>query len=427
MTPKGDLQVSRRSLLKAAALTGLTLGPLSACGNEGGAGSTSIRFHQSKPEVIGYFDELLKTFSSSHPKVNVTHDATTSLVAGFVREQPPDLALENFLLDVGNFVTRGTLSDLSDLPEAKTIDPDIQAQVRQYASYREETSVLPYSVTAAGVIYNKALFEKHDQQVPATWDELVGVCKAFTQAGVTPLYGTYTEPWTISQGLFDYVSGSMLDIADFYDRLKKQGGDVGPGSRVSFSKDFAPAVDRMLELTSYCNKNAASRDYGDGNVAFAKGDAAMYLQGPWAIGEISKLNPKLQLGTFPLCATDDPADAKARINFDLAMWIPKGSSTRSAATQLVTYLMQPNVINKYNKDNLGFSPLRNAPKATDPRIAGLQKPLDQGRIYQGAGTYVPPVIPLPNYLQELVITKNADLFLKRMDRDWARLAKRTLV
>jgi raffinose/stachyose/melibiose transport system substrate-binding protein len=89
--------------------------------------------------------------------------------------------------------------------------------------------------------------------------------------------------------------------------------------------------------------------------------------------------------------------------------------------------MQPNVINKYNKDNLGFSPLRNAPKVTDPRIAGLQKPLDEGRISQGAGTYVPPVIPLPNYLQELVITKNADLFLKRMDRDWARLAKRTLV
>jgi hypothetical protein len=28
-------------------------------------------------------------------------------------------------------------------------------------------------------------------------------------------------------------------------------------------------------------------------------------------------------------------------------------------------------------------------------------------------------------LQELVITKNADLFLSRMDKDWARLAERT--
>jgi raffinose/stachyose/melibiose transport system substrate-binding protein len=90
-------------------------------------------------------------------------------------------------------------------------------------------------------------------------------------------------------------------------------------------------------------------------------------------------------------------------------------------------LMQPEVINKYNQDNLGFSPLKDAPKVTDPRIEGLQEAFDEGRIYQGAGTYIPPVIPLPNYLQELVLTKNADLFLSRMDRDWARLAERTLV
>jgi len=244
---------------------------------------------------------------------------------------------------------------------------------------------------------------------------------------VTPFFSTYTDTWTISQGLFDYVSGSMLDVASFYDRLKQQGGDVGSGSPVSYSKDFRPAVERMVELTAYFNKDAASRDYGDGNVAFSKGQAAMYLQGPWAIGEIAKLDPKMRLGTFPLGATDDPQDAKARINFDLALWIPRGTSTRSAATKLISFLMQPSVINKYNQDNLGFSPLKNAPKVTDPRIAGLQKPFDEGRIYQGAGTYVPPNIPLPNYLQELVITKNTDLFLRRMDRDWARLAKRTLV
>jgi raffinose/stachyose/melibiose transport system substrate-binding protein len=416
--------LSRRSVLKAAALSAVATGPLSACGAGDG---TAIRFHQSKPEVIGYFDDLIQQFNASHPKLDVTHDATTSLVAGFVRGRPPDLALENYLLDVGNFVTRGALSDLSDLPEAKLIEPSVQAQVAQYAEYKGETSVLPYSVTAAGVIYNKALFEKHGQSIPSTWDQLIGVCKAFQEAGVTPIYATYTDTWTTSQGLFDYVSGSMLDIAAFYDQLKEQGGDVGSDSPVSFSKDFAPAVDRMLQLAGYFNKNATSRDYGDGNVAFSKGEAAMYLQGPWAIGEIGKLAPKLQLGTFPLGATDDPGDAKARINFDLALWIPRGSSTRSAARELISFLMQPSVINKYNQDNLGFSPLKNAPKVTDPRIAGLQAPFDEGRIYQGAGTYVPPVIPLPNYLQELVITKNAELFLSRMDRDWARLAQRTLV
>ena len=51
----------------------------------------------------------------------------------------------------------------------------------------------------------------------------------------------------------------------------------------------------------------------------------------------------------------------------------------------------------------------------------------QSKFYQGAGTYVPPIIPLGNYLQDLVITKDTDRFLSRLDNDWARLAKRTSV
>jgi raffinose/stachyose/melibiose transport system substrate-binding protein len=427
MSRESNLLLSRRSLLKAASLSAMGAGAFSACGTGGEAGATAIRFHQSKPEVIGYFDELIKKFSASHPKIDVTHDATTSLVAGFVRSRPPDLALENYLLDVGGFVARGALTDLSDLPEAKLIKPDVQALVGEYANYKGETNVLPYSVMAAGVVYNKKLFRKHDQQVPTTWNELIGVCKAFQKAGVTPIYSTYTDTWTISQGLFDYVSGSMIDVADFYSKLKEQGGDVGPGSPVSFSKDFRPAVERMVELIPYFNKDAASRDYGDGNVAFSKQEAAMYLQGPWAIGEVAKLNPKMELGTFPLGATDDPKDAKARVNLDLAFWIPRGSSTKDAAVELMSYLMRPRVMFQYNKDNLGFSPVKTAPPVTDPRIEGLQEPFARGRFYAGAGTYVPPVIPLPNYLQELAIGGDAELFLSRMDRDWARLAKRTLV
>ena len=44
--------------------------------------------------------------------------------------------------------------------QAQTINPNIQALVSQYASFHGETSVLPYSVAAEGVIYNMDLFDK---------------------------------------------------------------------------------------------------------------------------------------------------------------------------------------------------------------------------------------------------------------------------
>mgnify|MGYP002389509651 FL=1 len=93
---------------------------------------------------------------------------------------------------------RGALSDLSDMPEAQRILPGVQDLVDQYATYPGRTSVLPYSVMAASVIYNKAIFAEQGLEVPQTWDEFIAVCDALTEAGITPIYGTFKDPWTVA-------------------------------------------------------------------------------------------------------------------------------------------------------------------------------------------------------------------------------------
>ena len=55
--PLGGL--SRRSLLAAAGAGAAAIG-LAACASPSGSGrAVEIVFHQSKPEVIGYFDEVI--------------------------------------------------------------------------------------------------------------------------------------------------------------------------------------------------------------------------------------------------------------------------------------------------------------------------------------------------------------------------------
>jgi raffinose/stachyose/melibiose transport system substrate-binding protein len=417
---------SRRSVLKAAAFGAVAVcAPLSGCSSSSGS-TTTLRFYQSKPEVVGYFDNIVKNFNRSQSKIRVVHESTGSLIATFVRHDPHDLVCNNYTLDAGIFVTRGVLSDLASVPEIKRIDPSVQALVGQYATARESTDVIPYSITAAGVIYNKTLFAQQNIEVPTTWTELIAACKKFKAAGITPIYGTYKDTWTIQQGLFDYVTGSMFDVAGFYKKLKSQGTDVGADSPVSFEKTFGPAVDKILELGSYSNSDAGSRAYFDGNSAFAAGKVAMYMQGPWGIGEISKANPKAKVGTFALPATDNAADAKCRVNLDLALWIPKGAKHPEEARTFLSYLMSPAVMNKYNLDNLAYSPVKNAPPVKDDRIAGLEPYVRDARFYQGASQYIPQVIPLGNYLQELVLSKNGTTFVRKLDKDWRRLAQRTV-
>ncbi len=389
-----------------------------------GSGPTEITFHMSKPEAIPFFRDLVTQFNSEQSEVEVTLDTASNLSAGFLRGNPPDVGLLNYNMEMSRFMERGALSDLSDMPEADRIRPEVQDLVDQYATYPGRTSVLPYSVAAASVIYNTQIFEENGLEVPTTWSELIAVCDALQAAGITPIYSTFSEPWTIAQGLFDYSVGGSVDVADFFEQMNDLGTEVGPDSPVSFQKDMKEPVEQMVELAAYSNENAASRTYGDGNVAFAKGEAAMLMQGPWALGEIAKTNEDLELGTFPLPATDDPDDLKVRVNLDLALWVPEIGDAKEASREFVSFLMQKDIMDEYNAQFLGFGTTTDAAPATDERILGMQEYYEDGRFYLGASQRIHLSIPAANYVQAMATGADVDATLNRLDDDWARLALR---
>jgi raffinose/stachyose/melibiose transport system substrate-binding protein len=423
------LGLSRRSMLKALGLGAATIagpGLVAGCSSSGGA--TRIVFEETKPEVVPYFNNLVAKFNASQSQVVVTHDFTSSLIAEFVRGNPPAIDCDNYNLTTSIFVARGVLADLAGFSQAKLIDPNIQALVTQYASYHGETSILPYSVAAEGVIYNVDLFDKVGvSSVPTTWSEFLAVCEKFKSANITPVYQTYGDTWTIQQGLFDYTTGGMVDVAAFYQQLAREGTNLGPNSSVSFEKDFTEPCQKMLSLSPYFNAGSIAKHYGDGNLAFANGQAGMYMQGPWAVGEVLAINPKLKMGTFPLPGTEDASQTKCRVNLDLAVWLPRSqpAAQRTAAVQFLDYLMQPSIVNAYNQANLAFSPFKDAPPQTSPIVSGLQQYVSSGRFYQGAGTYVPITIPVGNFIQEMMLTGNVSGFTSSMDGAFKRLAIRT--
>ena len=407
-----------------AAALGLALAgsALSGCA---GSGAENVRFYLSKPEAIPYFRDLINDYNAQHDDVNVILDTSSNLQAGFLRGNPPDLGLLNYNMEMARFMERGALSDLSDMPEADRILPEVQDLVDQYATYPGRTSVLPYSVMAASVIYNKQIFADQGIEIPQTYDELIAACDQLKAAGITPFYGTFKDPWTVAQGWFDYTVGGEVDVADFFEQLYDEGTNVGPESSVSFQKDFADPVDRMQQLIeNYTNADAASKGYGDGNLAFAQGEAAMYLQGPWAFGEIAKTAPDLDLGTFPLPMTDDPDDLRVRVNIDLAAWIPEVSGHKEAAREFLSYLFQKDVMDAYNAAQLGYGTTTDAAPVTDERIVGMKQYYDTAEFYQGPSKAIPLTIPTENYTQGIALGGDVQRNLSVLDADWARLALR---
>ncbi|GAA1129651.1 extracellular solute-binding protein [Microbacterium natoriense] len=414
----------------AAGATALIMIGAALTGCAAGDGRETIRFTFSKREAIEFMTNLVAEYNASQSDVRVEIDTSGVDVvsASFVRGNPPDIMLANYNFEIARFVQRCALTDLGDTDAAASVRDDLQPLMDQYGSCAGRTSALPYSVMAASVIYNKEIFAAQGIEVPRTWDELIAACDQLKAAGITPFYATFKDDWTVGQGWYDYSLGGSIDVIDFFDGMNAEGADVGPDSTVSFQNDFAEPMDRMLQLTKdYVNEDAPSRGYGDGNLAFSKGEAAMYLQGPWAFSEIAKTAPDLQLGTFPLPMTDDPDDLAVRVNMDLAAMIPEGSRHQEAARDFLEFLYEPQNIEAYNESQLGFTPTEDAPAPSDPRIAGMIDYYDDGRIYQGPSVLVPKTIPVFNYAQAMVLGADPNTTLRTMDADWARVAFRAPV
>ena len=421
-----NFRASRRSLLVIASVGLLVACCTTGCSSAAGDGVTTLKFMQNKREVVQYFDGVISQFEAQNPDIRVVQDFNeANFVPGLIRDDPPDVVTRGSNSITADFTQRGIFADLSGLPVATTIDPNIQQLVNDWGQYNGQTSALPFSLTAAGVIYNKDIFAKYGVEVPTTWDQFVQACETFKANGVTPIYGTFKDGWTVNQGAFDYAAGGLIDVQKFYDELHAEGSTVGPDSPVSFAKTLPPVTTAMQQLLSYTQPDAGARSYSDGNAAFAAGEAAMYLQGPWALSELVKANPSVNVGTFALPMTNNPDDTKARVNVDMALSIVNGTKHLDAAQRFVSYLLQPDVINTFNADNAAFSTLADAPPQQNPQLAGLAPLIEAGRFYQGITTYLPASITKDNYVQAFAIDRDAEAFLSTLDADWQRVAERT--
>jgi len=416
----------KRAIRVTAAVASVTLlaSALVACSSDG---RETVHFTFSKREAFTFMNQAVSDYNASQQRYEVVMDTSgpDPLAASFVRGNPPDLMLSNYNHEVSRFVERCALTDLSDTTAAESIRDDLQPLLEQYGVCEGRTTALPYSVMAASVIYNKTIFAENGLEVPTTWSELIAVSDTLRAAGIAPFYATFADAWTANQGWFDYSVGGAVDIPEFYDGLAAEGTEVGPDAQTSFEKDFLEPVEKMQQLAEeYTQPDAPSRTYDAGNVAFAKGEGAMYLQGPWAFSQIELTSPDLDLGTFPLPMTEDPKDLKVRVNLDLVTMIPEEAKNKEGARDFLEYLFQPDVIQAYNESQLGFVPTDDGKSPDDPRVEGMIPYYEAGAFYQGPGVLNPRAIPTENYAQSLVLGTSAESVLSTMDADWARLAFR---
>lgn len=197
--------MAKRNIFRSVAAVlafGMCMTGLAGCGSEKRAdGKTEIEVVSYKPEAVKAFEKIEKRFNETHDDIHLTisspNEAMTILKTRFIREDYPDIIAIGGDINYSNFLDADLFDDISDLDEVQTVKQaylDMDKELEFIP--KDGTYALPYVANAAGILYNKDLFEENAWKVPTTWQEFTTLCDEIKQSGTLPLYLGFKDTWT---------------------------------------------------------------------------------------------------------------------------------------------------------------------------------------------------------------------------------------
>jgi glucose/mannose transport system substrate-binding protein len=234
---------------------------------------------------------LVDLYKSKQPGARVLNaaidsgeDAQTVLESRVKDGMPPDLFQEN-AYDVRTWLSKypGKLEPLDQLFDDLHLRTAVLPDVIDDVTFEGKIYAMPVNIHREnGMFYNKEIFAAHQLEAPTTMQELLSVCEALKQAGVTPIVTSH-EGW-IQRIMFESIGSGAMGAQAFHDYMT---GKLDPSDPA-----FLAALDQHAAiLDQYVNEDAADEDFGWTQAAQAlhDGKAAMFFHGDWAKGYFMQL------------------------------------------------------------------------------------------------------------------------------------------
>ncbi|MHB8079435.1 MAG: sugar ABC transporter substrate-binding protein [Candidatus Krumholzibacteriia bacterium] len=328
---------ARAACLCAATL--LSLGAGSGCGGRDRGRTVTLRFWAMgrEGEVV---QELARDFSRENPDVRVEVQqipwsaAHEKLLTGYVGRATPDLA------QLGNT----WIAEFAALRALEPLDARIAASpvVAPEPYFRGiwDSNVMdgvtfgvPWYVDTRLLFYRRDLLAQAGyDSVPDTWDGWRAAMLALKRAGGPDRYPLFLplNEWQ-PQAVFGLQAGSPL-LAD--------GATRGAFAAPEFRRAFAFYLGLFRDgLAPPVGANDIANVYQE----FARGYIAMYITGPWNLGEFrNRLPAELQdaWATAPLPGPDGPASGVSLAGGS-SLVLFRGSRHKEAAWRLIEFLSRP--------------------------------------------------------------------------------------
>ena len=409
----------RKIAKKAAAAFGLVLcvAGLTGCGETAADGKIEVELVSYKPEAVSAMEKIEARFNETHDDIHLTiespNEAMTILKTRFIRENYPDIVGIGGDINYSNFLDAELFMDISDL--------DVTAQVKPaYAEMEKELEfipqdgiyALPYVANAAGVLYNKDMFEEHGWEVPETWSEFTALCEQIESEGIQPLYLGYKDTWTCLAPWNALAVG--LTPSDTCAQVNQ--------GNTTFTDNYREVAEKTEALLYYAEPNPYAYGYNDACTAFARGESAMYTIGNYAIPQIKSVNPDINIDSFTFPANESEADNVLNSGVDLHFSVMKETKNKEAVYEVLRFLYEDETINIYLEDQGGIA-CKEGDFELPAELEGMRAYIEAGRMTDYQDHHYPSEMSVDAMIQTFLLDESdnaVDTFLARFDSDWER-------
>jgi len=279
----------------------------SKAGNE-----VTLQFASWRVEEIEAFKVLNAKFNEKYPNIKIKYEPikateydsalntalNTGTGADLFYVRPFDLGL--------NLYKAGHLLEVneSNVPNLANVG---ESQKAVYIDENNKLFAAPYVYVAYGFLYNDAIFEKYNLNIPGTWDAFFEVLEKLKNAGVTPLALGSKDQWVLSSVLSNGNYANFVGGEDWRKKLIK-------GEAKLTDAGFVESFSNFQKWAAYMPQNFEGIGYTESQQMFLTEQAAIYPSGSWEIGVFRSQNPDLKMGFFTSPTTK--ADDKKWVGFN---------------------------------------------------------------------------------------------------------------
>lgn len=377
-------------------------------------GKTVIEMVQYKPEAVDIFEQFQDEFNATHDdiylKIDSPNDAMTILKTRFIREDNPDIIGIGGDINYSNFLDADMLMDISDFEGLNDIK-EKYLEMNKDLEYVPKDGVyaVPYMANAAGILFNRDMFEEHGWEVPTTWTEFTNLCDQIQSEGIQPLYFGFKDTWT-TLAPWNAIAVSLCDSDLTY--------QVNSGE-TTFAENYREVAEKEKALLAYGQKDPVSQGYNDACTAFARGTSAMFTIGSYAISQIKSVNPDMNIGSFVMPANDSEEDNVLNSGVDLQFCVMDACENKEAAYEVLDFLMDHESIQTY-LDAQNAVPCKDEDFALAPELEDMKPYIQDNRMADYQDHYYPSEMAVDAQIQTFLINQDVDAFLKKFDKDWIR-------